>query len=253
MRTVVIVAILCIFTLPPIKAGETWNVYFGNLHCHSGISDGQGTPAEAFEYARDFAKDNFLCLSEHNHLRTTQAGLAEVMQAAQESTKDDFVGLVGQEYSVIKKGNHVNVYDVWEQIPASLNSNYREFFHTWLIGYKQRNPQANVVCQFNHPENPEADYGIKNIDDIKNYDGKWDKFLADVGPWVRTIAIISGPADSDRAMNLPPLIEQHQDVKQKYLNAWFTYLDKGFRLAPVADQDNHRKTWGKLHKNCPIE
>ena len=44
-------------------------VYFGNLHSHTRYSDGTGTPRQAFIYARDVAKVDFLALTEHNHLK----------------------------------------------------------------------------------------------------------------------------------------------------------------------------------------
>lgn len=44
------------------------NVYFGNLHSHTAVSDGSGTPAEVYENARDIAGLDFLALTEHNHM-----------------------------------------------------------------------------------------------------------------------------------------------------------------------------------------
>jgi len=46
-------------------------VFCGNLHSHTGYSDGSGTPAEAYEHARDVARLDFLAVTEHNH---AQAG-----------------------------------------------------------------------------------------------------------------------------------------------------------------------------------
>jgi hypothetical protein len=55
--------------LPVAQADLT--VFFGNLHSHTSLSDGSGTPAEAYEHARDTAGLDFLALTEHNH---AQAG-----------------------------------------------------------------------------------------------------------------------------------------------------------------------------------
>ena len=43
------------------------SVFFGNLHSHTALSDGSGTPAEAYEHARDTAGLDFLAITEHNH------------------------------------------------------------------------------------------------------------------------------------------------------------------------------------------
>jgi hypothetical protein len=47
------------------------SIFFGNLHSHTALSDGSGTPAEAYEHARDVAGLDFLAITEHNH---AQAG-----------------------------------------------------------------------------------------------------------------------------------------------------------------------------------
>src|SRR5690349_2255667 len=45
-------------SLPQIYAAEL--VFFGNLHSHTSYSDGSGTPDQAYKYARDTAKVDFL-------------------------------------------------------------------------------------------------------------------------------------------------------------------------------------------------
>jgi len=230
-------------------AAPDWHVYYGNLHSHSSISDGVETPDTAFAWARDEGHLNFLCLSEHNHIYKPEnegALSAVVKKAGEDATRPDFVGLVGQEFSTLPPngGNHVNVYDVWERVPAALNNDYRQLFRTWLPGYAERNPTAIVVCQFNHPDNLEHDYGISRIGGFPNYDGNWGQFVGDLDPWVRLIAILSGPADSNLSKTAVPPRDQHRDTEPAMIRIWQTYLEKGFHLSPVADQDNHRKSWG---------
>jgi hypothetical protein len=36
-----------------------YNVYFGQFHSHTSVSDGKGTPSEAYQYARDTAGLDF--------------------------------------------------------------------------------------------------------------------------------------------------------------------------------------------------
>ena len=45
---------------PPDNGG--WKIYFGNLHSHSSASDGVGSPSEAYTYAKDEGKLDFMCL-----------------------------------------------------------------------------------------------------------------------------------------------------------------------------------------------
>jgi hypothetical protein len=113
------------------------NVYFGNLHAHTSYSDGTGTPEEAYAYARNIGKLDYIALTEHNHElaergaqdradgvlialdHSLYSGAREdsLIQAAIRHTVDDeFVAIYGQEFSSISKGNHVNVFDAPEVI-----------------------------------------------------------------------------------------------------------------------------------------
>jgi hypothetical protein len=44
-----------------------YHVYHGILHAHSGISDGKGSQAEAYEHARDHGKLDFFGLADHDY------------------------------------------------------------------------------------------------------------------------------------------------------------------------------------------
>jgi hypothetical protein len=46
------------------KNVASYNLYVGNMHSHTSYSDGVGTPAEAFEYARDNANIDFLAVTD---------------------------------------------------------------------------------------------------------------------------------------------------------------------------------------------
>ena len=207
------------------------------------VSDGVERPSAAFQFARVNAKLDFLCLSEHNHL-SEQSGITEADAAATTATSATFVGLAGQEFSVIEKGNHVNVYDVPLQIPKTMNSNYKGLFGQFLQDFQTNNPTRIVFAQFNHANSVAKDYGIVKAAAFDNYGGDWAKFVEEVDPWVSLIAVISGPADSGFPKNTPPISGEHRDMDERLVRIWHTYLDKGMHLSPVADQDNHRKTWG---------
>jgi hypothetical protein len=42
-----------------------YHVYYGQLHSHTSLSDGSGTPDEAYRYARDTAKLDFFAIADH--------------------------------------------------------------------------------------------------------------------------------------------------------------------------------------------
>ena len=238
---------VAVLTAEPADPDTGWRAFFGNLHAHSAVSDGVERPSTAFQFAQKDGKLDFLCLSEHNHL-SDQAGITETDAAATTATSASFVGLAGQEFSVIEKGNHVNVYDVPLQIPKSMNSNYKGLFGQFLPDFQTSNPTRIVFAQFNHANSVAKDYGIVKAANFDNYGGDWAKFVAEVDPWVSLIAVISGPADSGFPKDKPPISDEHRDMDERLVRIWHTYLDKGMHLSPVADQDNHRKTWGTRTK-----
>jgi len=125
MRSLLVAACFVLSTLAGAqdRAGP-YKVYFGSLHSHTSYSDGSGTPAEAFAYARDVGKLDFMAVTEHNHagaeagakerrdglMIATQPNLyngsdqASLLSAARSATVDGkFVALIGQEYSTISK------------------------------------------------------------------------------------------------------------------------------------------------------
>ena len=109
---------------------STYNLYVGNLHSHTSYSDGEGTPAQAYEYARDSAGVDFLAVTDHHHFLDTQE-YSDILYQADRFTEDGvFVGIGGQEWT----GNDMNHSTVWDApriLTAPLNdydSLYREVY-----------------------------------------------------------------------------------------------------------------------------
>ena len=60
-----ILVLLALVILTANAAG--YNVYYGQLHSHTKISDGTGTPEEAYGYARDVAGLDFFSIADHDY------------------------------------------------------------------------------------------------------------------------------------------------------------------------------------------
>ena len=81
-RTLVTAAALLLLTAATARAQAptTYNFYYGNLHAHSGYSDGNkdsvatgtSTPLRSYQFAAASLNFDFLGISEHNH---SQAGM----------------------------------------------------------------------------------------------------------------------------------------------------------------------------------
>lgn len=230
------------------SAGAQDNIYFGNLHAHTLYSDGSGTPAQAFQGAKAAGLD-FMAVTEHNHKAaesdedTARIHIARdptlyngnqassLVEAAKAATQDgSFVALYGQEYSVIKKGNHINVFEAPSVIPIP-NKEYRQ-----LLEWTAQNPDSTgkpSLLQFNHPaldDYNDLEYGRNQFES----EAAW---VAAMDAQVELIELFNGPSH-EQGTGWRSAAVQEQD--------YYDYLNLGFHLAPSVGQDNHYFTWGKI-------
>jgi len=54
-----------------IPVTGNYTVYYGSLHNHTNVSDGTGTPDQAYKYARDVAGLDFFGLADHSNLMSS--------------------------------------------------------------------------------------------------------------------------------------------------------------------------------------
>jgi len=113
-------------------------VFFADLHSHTGYSDGTLTPAIAHEYARDVAKLDVFCLTDHLE-QVDDTEWLDTREVAWDFNEDGkFVVIPGLEWT--KKWGHINLYDpktrVWPEDPKAF---YRAI------------ADAGIVAKFNHP------------------------------------------------------------------------------------------------------
>lgn len=227
--------------------------YYGNLHSHTAYSDGTGTPKEAFRYARDVAKLDFLAVTEHNHAKAEGTGddplnlhiakdhnlykqLIADANAADES--DKFVAIYGQEYSTMAKGgNHTNIFMAKKVIETPNGDYVHVFTDEWMSEYGVR------FIQMNHPwEAGVQPMTVGTSQDVNYGRSKFSSlaaFIRAVEGRAVLLEVINGPGTRKPA--------QGQILASKR-NAgyYFQYLNMGLHLAPTADQDNHWRTWGTL-------
>jgi hypothetical protein len=201
-----IVFLLLIFPLW-VLSQTPYQVYYGNLHSHTSQSDGEGTPAIAYQYARDSAGIDFLAVTDHLE-QISSSEWSDVQYQADAGTQTgNFVGISGWEYGSPFYG-HVNVFNNTQQI-TTLGWYYLDWggFTDWLLAH----PPG--FAQFNHPG-----------DDITA--NNWNNFE------------YKG-ASLDSAI---PLIE-FQNIQQA-TDFYELSLLKGWHLSPVWNQDNHSADWG---------
>ncbi|MCK6447693.1 MAG: DUF3604 domain-containing protein [Planctomycetes bacterium] len=116
----------------PIVVGEhAPRIYWADLHGHSGLSDGTGTPEHYYEYARDFAALDVVALTDHDHwgllpLSQHPELVREIVDAARAAERPGaFTALVGFEWTSWLWG-HRNVvwFDERDTILSSLDERF---------------------------------------------------------------------------------------------------------------------------------
>src|SRR5262245_34330889 len=177
------------------------SVFFGNLHSHTALSDGSGTPAEAYEHARDVAGLDFLAITEHNHAQAgdiagnhalyTGPGSLSLIPTANGFTEEGrFIALYGQEFSTIGSGNHMNVIDAPQVIDVP-NGQVRTLLETWLPANLDTQGQEPLLL-LNHPSTagspPNLEYGIDD------YHGDTAAWVAALDARAPLIDLINGPS-----------------------------------------------------------
>ena len=204
-----------------------WNLYFGQLHAHTDISNGAGSVEEAFQYASQVDGLDFFAVTDHSDsfdnadMGAIDADGADISadwaagkQAAASVTNGDFVGLFGFEmtWPEDKQLGHISTFNtpVWqtrdqadfENVPTALE-NY----------YKALTAVPGSVSQFNHPDTVHGDF-----ERFDHYSPQYDAAVS-----LLEVAGEDGVVDCE-----------YYDLA----------LDKGWHVAPTNNQNNHNGQWG---------
>ncbi|OFW58471.1 MAG: hypothetical protein A2W01_01850 [Candidatus Solincola sediminis] len=183
-------------------AAVPMNFYFGNLHSHTSYSDGTGTPAQAFTWARDTAGLDFYAISDHAESLNETEWQDMGVQADSFNSSGQFTAFRGFEWSSGTYGHSVVLNTA--AFTNSIITSALDAFYNWI-------DQNNAVAQFNHPGRE------PNMFNTFQYDAD----VADNMCLVETGNKNTGNNDGD------------------FYNAYITALDKGWKLAPTNNQDNH--------------
>jgi len=134
-----------------------FNVYYGQLHSHTNISDGQGSPSEAYAYARDTAGLDFFSITDHDYWfdDMTQTDWDTIKDTANSYNDDGtYVTFWGFEwtsdfpepgYETLTGKGHITIInsDDWCNATEELTNELDELVN-WLDA-------RDVVAFFNHP------------------------------------------------------------------------------------------------------
>lgn len=186
----------------PGTAGEM-HFYFGNLHGHTEYSDGAGTPAESYAWARDTADFDFFAVTDHGEKLSPAEWEDTGAQADSFDSPGEFTALRGFEWSHPSLG-HVVVLGTEDFTDSQTESDLRSLY-AWIAA-------RDGTAQFNHPGEPV---------------GCFDAFAFH-------------PEAEDCMCLLETGNKGVGNNDGTYYPFYPAALDRGWRVAPAANQDNHR-------------
>jgi hypothetical protein len=236
---------------------QAYSYYFGNLHSHTGFSDGNkdsitsgvSKPDGSYTYAKLSQDFDFLGISEHNHysanhnpgfkLPRYQIGLNMANNANQDGT---FLALFGMEFGVSSsKNGHVIIYGFnqligWETaVPGVIGNNYDIFNakNDYAGLFKKVKDNPNAFCYLAHPY--WTDFSLDGTEStalaFSPYNAMFDS------------AIVGMPFRSGQAFST---FDNYSDYPTGDNLMYFKkLLYIGYHLGIGYDHDNHNTNFGR--------
>jgi hypothetical protein len=200
--------------------GPELRPYHGQLHAHTGYSDGLLTPADAYAAARAQGL-SFLAVTDHVEQIDDAEWAATREAAARAEVPGSFAALYGYEWgghpTLSGWMNHVNVIGSDERLGL-----WATFGLARLYAAIGRLPGAHVVAQWNHPGMVKGVLGRNN----------WNAFAYD--------------AAADRRVKLVMVETRSDNDENNREDAGLVpALDRGWHIAPKGEEDNHIANWGR--------
>lgn len=196
-----------------------YNVYFGTLHNHSNVSDGLGTPREAYYYAYRYSDYDFFGLTDHD-LWIESSEWEAMKKAADEFNRDGvFTTFRGFEWS--PEVGHVTVINSEEYCSFEVEP---ENTFTGLLDWIKNH---ECVAFFNHP-------GRENF-----YNNEFNHFADTPSDKFVGIELWNGRNDFTRYYYNDGYFQD--DGKKSFYDE---AISRGWRIGAAGSEDNHRGDYG---------
>jgi uncharacterized protein DUF3604 len=144
------------------------HVRWGDLHGHSGLSDGTGTPEDFLAYARDVAGLDAVCLTDHDHwgmpfLDETPEMWARIRTATEQAYEPGrFVAVLGYEWTNWVHGHrHVLYFGGEGEVLSSIDERYETPAQLWdalrgkpAMTFAHHSAGGPVATNWEYPPDP---------------------------------------------------------------------------------------------------
>ncbi len=250
LRNIGCVVFINLISQAPLKAQTPLNFYFGNIHAHTGFSDGNkdaaltgvNDAAGSYAYAKNSQNFNFLGISEHNHFtNTNNPGFTVnewpllVNQSNAANQDGTFLCMPGMEYGVSSNFNgHVLIYN-YPQLIGWEPNNYQVFNgkSDYDALWRKVNLQPGAFAYLAHPSF--SDYTLNGSSSTSLLNGAYVSAYDS--------AIVGMPFRSGLAFSTDTTYSDYS--LGSYLDYYKRILCKGYHLGIGYDHDNHYLTFGR--------
>ncbi|MDX1383318.1 MAG: CehA/McbA family metallohydrolase [Thermoanaerobaculia bacterium] len=219
-------------TNPMMVTAESPRILWADLHGHSHVSDGTGTPADYFRYARDVAGLDVVALTDHDHwgmepLATDAETWQEIVdQVAAFHDPGRFVTLLGYEWTNWEWGHrHVLYFADRGEVLSAIDERYATPTRLWealrgrqALTFAHHSAGGPIATNWNVPPDPE----LEPVTEIVSVHGS------------------SEAADSPLPIYAPVPGNTVRDV-----------LEAGIRLGLIGSGDSHDGHPGLAHLASP--
>ena len=214
------------------RLSAEYQIFFGQLHSHTNISDGSGSVEEAFAHASGVPGLDFLAVTDHSNafdgegngvLSEDGSKISDEWKQGHEAaaavTDEDFVGLYGFEMTWSNGLGHLNTFNTpgWQ---SRTQADYKTKTTALQNYYATLATVPESISQFNHPGTTFGDFS-----DFAHYTEGTDALIT-------LIEVGNGEGAIGSSGYFPSY--------EYYTRA----LDKGWHVAPTNNQDNHKGLWG---------
>lgn len=192
-------------TYVKIASPEVMHCYRGEVHSHTGDSDGRGTPEQAMLYARDEGGADYFAVTDHGHYLTPDRYAAQAELAADQNIPNRYAVLQGWEMTWNNETGYWGHMNVLES--SFIHHDIRTMDMPTLFEKLAEDPHA--IAMFNHPGYPW---------------GNFDEF-------------------SHRTPEADALVCLDEIKSPSYDRMHALALSRGWHVAPVSNEDNHNTNW----------
>ncbi|MFT3753263.1 MAG: fibronectin type III domain-containing protein [Paludibacter sp.] len=196
-----------------------YTVYYGHLHNHTIYSDGGGTPAQAYSYAKNKAKLDFFGISDHDTYLDSLKWSDTKAQADIYNQDGVFSTFMGFEWSYFAGYGHVTVIGTPDYTTYVVTNTFDKL-KTWLSN-------RTGIAFFNHPGREDT-----NNVEFNHFNGTPSNKFVGIELWNKTEGFSSFYYNDGYAAN--------DNSKSYYDEA----LNSGWKIGASGSGDDHNATWG---------